>query len=118
MTDESILHEIVSNLIVNATQYTPAGGSITVTYDCDEMVVRISIKDTGIGIPEEYQSEMFKQFSRADNALLAYPAGTGLGLYVIKLLLDKLDATIECNSKVGVGTTFTVSIPRNGPLGA
>ncbi|MDQ3064690.1 MAG: PAS domain-containing sensor histidine kinase [bacterium] len=110
-TDESILHEIFSNLIVNAIQYTPAGGSINITAKFKNKILTISIIDTGIGIPKEHQPYLFEQFSRAENAMHEFTEGTGLGLYMVKLLLNKIDGTISFTSKLNVGTTFIVSIP-------
>lgn len=118
--DENMLHEIFSNLIVNAMQYTPEGGSICVTTAARKNSVTIKVADTGIGIPKEYIPELFKQFSRAENAVEAYPDGTGLGLYMIKLLLEKSGGAITCKSVIGRGTTFTVTIPAvyDGQSGA
>jgi signal transduction histidine kinase len=111
VVNESILHEILSNLIVNAVQYTPDGGAIAITAEHSAESLTIAVSDTGIGIPKSYIPDMFKQFSRAENALSAFPDGTGLGLYMIKILLDKVSGTIICDSEVGVGTTFTVCVP-------
>ena len=115
-SDESYLHEMLSNLIVNAIQYPPSRGKITVTMVRDGNKLRIAVIDTGIGIPKKYITTMFDQFTRADNALLEHPAGTGLGLYIVKLLADKLGATIDCQSTVGRGTTFIVSVPTGTTL--
>ncbi|MDL2363228.1 MAG: PAS domain-containing sensor histidine kinase [Patescibacteria group bacterium] len=111
-SDPSVLHEIFSNLVVNAVQYTPKKGAITVTVHTKKDDVIVAIKDTGIGIPKEHQQHLYNQFSRADNALKAYPEGTGLGLYMIKILLGKIGGTIDCESELGKGTTFTVCIPK------
>lgn len=115
--DEGMLHEIFSNLIVNAIQYTPDNGSITVVTSLEDGSVITEVIDTGIGIPEDYIPEIFNQFSRAENAVETYPDGTGLGLYMIKLLLEKGGGTISCRSTIGKGTVFTVKIPQTAEPG-
>jgi len=110
-SDASVIHEIFSNLIVNAVQYTNESGTITVKVSEDDDLIRITVKDTGIGIPETYIPHIFDQFSRADNALEKYPEGTGLGLYLIKILLEKVGGTISCESTLNIGTSFTVALP-------
>ncbi|MBA3758111.1 hypothetical protein H0X10_00560 [Candidatus Saccharibacteria bacterium] len=110
-TDTSIFHEIFSNLIVNAVQYTPIKGSINVTVKLMNKKALISISDTGIGIPKEYQPYLFEQFSRAENAMQEFTEGTGLGLYMVKILLDKIGGTINYRSELNVGTEFKVLVP-------
>ncbi len=111
-SDRNLLHEIFSNLVVNAIQYTPKKGTIRVAATKKDGWLELAISDTGIGIPESYLSQMFTQFARADNAAETYPDGTGLGLYIVKLLLDKVGGTVECSSKLGKGTIFTVHLPH------
>lgn len=111
ISDQAILHEIFSNLVVNAVQYTPEGGTITAAAACDGDYFQITISDTGIGIPEAHRPHLFEQFSRADNAHQSHPDGTGLGLYLIKILLGKVDGNINFTSEVGRGTSFTVTLP-------
>ncbi len=110
-TDASILHEIFSNLIVNAIQYTPVKGSIHINVKLKNNKILISVSDTGIGIPKEHQPYLFNQFSRAENAMQEFTEGTGLGLYMVKLLLDKIGGTISYTSTLNVGTTFVISVP-------
>lgn len=113
-SDSAVIHEILSNLIVNAIQYTPAGGKIMVkAKKSDEHFVRITVQDNGIGIPKDYQALLFGQFSRADNALLAHPEGTGLGLYMITILLEKIGGKIKFKSELNVGTIFTLTLPTS-----
>lgn len=111
LSDSGTIHEIISSLLINAIQYTPEGGRIRVKVAAENKYMSIMIQDNGIGIPKEYLPKIFNQFSRADNALEAYTEGTGLGLYMVKILLDKIGGTIECRSTLSVGTTFTVKIP-------
>lgn len=105
------IHEIISNIVVNAIQYTPEKGSITIETAYTDDEVSVSIADTGIGIPEDYIPHMFDQFYRADNAFAVFNEGTGLGLYLVKLLIDQVSGSIECTSELNKGTTFTVKFP-------
>nr|MDQ3018702.1 PAS domain-containing sensor histidine kinase [bacterium] len=109
--DRSAVHEIISNLVTNAVQYTPDAGTITVSAKVDGKYIAITVKDTGIGVPAEAVSRIYDQFARADNAFEAFNEGTGLGLYLVKLLLMKIGGSIECDSKLNIGTAFTVKIP-------
>lgn len=110
-SEKSSLHEIFSNLITNAVQYTPDSGTVTVRGDHTTDSIIIAITDTGIGIPKSHQASLFEQFSRADNALAAYTEGTGLGLYLVKVLLERIGGSIDFKSKLNVGTTFIVTLP-------
>lgn len=109
--DKSVLHEIFSNLIVNAIQYTRLRGKITIKVTKKNKLVIIRIKDTGIGIPLSHQPVLFDQFSRADNAAKEFTEGTGIGLYIVKLLLEKTNGTITYKTKNDVGTTFKITLP-------
>jgi signal transduction histidine kinase len=112
-SDVAVLHEVISNLLVNAIQYTPEGGAVRLSLrNLKSGGVCLSVSDTGIGIPESHQPFLFEQFSRADNALEARPEGTGLGLYLVKLLLVNVKGTIGFTSRVGEGTTFRVELPK------
>lgn len=106
-----IFYEILSNLMTNAVQYTPLGGSITVEAKMFNGRVSISVKDTGIGIPDDYVHKIFDQFSRANNAFEVFNEGTGLGLFVVKMLLDQVDGKISCVSQLNKGSIFKVSFP-------
>lgn len=112
-SNAAAVREIFSNLIVNAIQYTPNGGHIRVASDVADTCLVVSVSDNGIGIPSDYLPNIFKQFSRAANATAVHPEGTGLGLYVIKVLLDKIGGTISCTSKESEGATFIVELPKD-----
>lgn len=106
-----LVHQIISNLIVNAIQYTPSGGKILLNIETSSTSVLISVKDSGIGIPPEFITKIFDQFSRAENAFQVFNEGTGLGLYIVKLILDFIGGTINCISEIGKGTLFEVKLP-------
>lgn len=109
--NDFIIHEILNNLITNAIQYTPAGGTISVKVEVLEGSVKIAVKDTGIGIPKDYIPQIYQQFLRAPNAFSVFNEGTGLGLYVVKMCVDQINGTIECESEINRGTTFTIVFP-------
>jgi signal transduction histidine kinase len=111
MSDHMMLREVFSNIIMNAIQYTPERGEVSValTIKVNELVVKIT--DSGIGIPIESQDQLFSPFYRAPNALELFPGGTGLGLYVVKLMLESLGGRIWFVSHEGRGTTFVVCLP-------
>ncbi|MDO4460674.1 MAG: HAMP domain-containing sensor histidine kinase, partial [Clostridia bacterium] len=116
--DTTKLREIYINLISNAYKYTNPGGHVTVTvdelpYDKDGYtLIRTCIADSGIGMSEEFIPHIFEEFARENSTTDAKVEGTGLGMPIVKRLVDLLGGTIEVNSKKGTGTTFYVSIPH------
>nr|WP_206529552.1 ATP-binding protein [Brevibacillus sp. SYP-B805] len=111
-TDRDSLHQILLNLVSNAIAYTPEGGTITISVEQDQERTIIRVSDTGIGIPEEDLGRIFERFYRVDKARARDSGGTGLGLSIVKHLVENLDGQISVESKEGVGTTFTVSLPQ------
>jgi len=110
---EEGLDRIFVNLIGNAIKYTPSGGRVIVTIEpVGESEVRVVISDTGIGIPEEALPHLFKEFYRAPNARAFSQVGTGLGLVIVKELVDRYGGRITVESRVGKGSTFSVIFPR------
>ena len=116
LTDTTKVKEIFVNILGNAIKYTPPGGSVMVNLDelpCDEhgyMMVRTRISDTGIGMSEEYLTEIFEAFTREQNTTKSKIAGTGLGMSIVKKYVDLLGGTIEVESEPGKGSTFTVTL--------
>lgn len=108
-TVPQILEEIVYNLCDNAVKYNRPGGSVTVTVTREESAVRLSVADTGIGIPAELRERIFERFYRVDKS---HPTGgTGLGLSIVKHGAAYLGATVELSSQSGCGSTFTLTFP-------
>ena len=116
LTDVTKVKEILVNILSNAIKYTPAGGSVMVYVDelpCDEsgcMIVRIRISDTGIGMSQDYQTKIFEAFTREQNTTKSKIAGTGLGMSIVKNYVDLLGGTIDVESELGKGSTFTVTL--------
>lgn len=101
---------IFQNLLTNAVRYTPENGTVETLIEKTAAGVSISVKDNGYGIPEEAKSRIFTKLFRADNIKEKEPSGTGLGLYLVKSLVDKLGGKIWFESKEGVGSTFHVNL--------
>ena len=103
-----LIWELVYNLCDNAIRYTPAGGTVKVTAeDC-----RITVSDTGIGIPKEHQSRVFERFYRVDKSRSKETGGTGLGLSIVKHVAEQHGAVISLKSEVQKGTEIQVSFPE------
>jgi len=111
MGDQESLLRVFSNIIGNATKYTPPGGTITVCSDCDDYYVYVSVSDSGQGIPQDKLPFIFEPFFRV-HGKQERQKGSGLGLTFSKKIMDAHNATIEAASKEGEGTTFTMKFPR------
>ena len=109
--DETLLRYIMTNLLSNAIKYSPQGGTINVKVNCQDETVTLCIQDTGIGIPQENKRQLFEPFYRASN--VRNIQGTGIGLSIVKQCVDLHSGQIAVESEVGVGTTFTVTLPAN-----
>lgn len=111
----AMVEDLFGNLISNALKYTPSGGKITITADTEsDGRLRCRISDTGIGIPKENMPHLFSEFFRAENAKEFTEEGTGLGLVIVKEILDRLSGTIWINSQAGQGTEVCLLIPAAG----
>ena len=116
LTDVTKVKEILVNILSNAIKYTPVGGSVMVDVDelpCDEsgyMIVKIRVSDTGIGMSQDYQTKIFEAFTREQNTTKSKIAGTGLGMSIVKKYVDLLGGTINVESELGKGSTFTVTL--------
>ncbi|UBF30679.1 CHASE3 domain-containing protein (plasmid) [Kovacikia minuta CCNUW1] len=108
--DEKLLYSILSNLLSNAIKYSPNGGTIDLTLNCEPKLLTFQVKDEGIGIPTETQKNLYEPFRRGRN--VGGILGTGLGLAVVKKCLDLHHGDIAVESQVDGGTTFTVKIPQ------
>ncbi|HDQ16844.1 MAG TPA: HAMP domain-containing histidine kinase [Candidatus Vogelbacteria bacterium] len=109
---------VLENLFDNAIKYTSPGGQVVVTLSDKNLNIAksqvvISVKDSGIGIPEEEQKKIFHKFFRASNAVLQEPDGSGIGLYISKDIVEKHHGTLWFESQVGKGTTFHLLLPLN-----
>ncbi len=115
LADRSRIEQVLVNLIHNAIKFTPAGGSITVQAGTENGTVWISVKDTGVGIPEAELPRIFERFYKADRARRT--EGTGLGLAIAKHIVQAHRGTIEASSVPGQGATFRFTLPIAGAAG-
>ena len=111
LAEEDGIYQIVFNLMENAMKYNRPGGVVrTLTYVQNEMVYCI-VDDTGIGIPEADLEHIFERFYRVDKARSRETGGTGLGLSIVKQFVLLHGGTIDAESTLGKGTTFTIELP-------
>lgn len=111
LVDRTAFRQILSNLIENAIRHTPQGGRVIVTTDIDSRWFKMSVSDTGEGIPTEHLSRVFERFYRVDSGRAREEGGTGLGLAIVRHLTEAHGGTVAATSEVGRGTTMTVRIP-------
>ena len=118
ITDSTKMQEILSNLISNAIKYTPEGGKVLI--DVQELpynqegytLIQTKVSDTGIGMSEEFLPSLFELFTRERNTTLSKIPGTGLGMAIVKNLVDFMNGSIEVESELSKGSTFTITIPH------
>jgi two-component system phosphate regulon sensor histidine kinase PhoR len=111
MLDPQLLRQVVLNLVSNAIKYTPHGGHIDIRIGCDGVGSRWSIRDSGIGIPKAGQARLFEKFFRADNVHTIDTEGTGLGLYLVRLIVERFGGTVAFESEEGHGSLFSFTLP-------
>jgi PAS domain S-box-containing protein len=109
--DEQMLRQVIANLVSNAIKYTPDGGHIDVRLTQRKELVEWSVSDDGIGIPRAAQARLFEKFYRADNAISKEAEGTGLGLHLVRLVVEQAGGQIWCESEEGAGARFTFTLP-------
>ncbi|NJD09250.1 MAG: response regulator [Gemmatimonadetes bacterium] len=109
--DRQALSVLFDNLITNAIKYNRPGGSITVYGGEDAGEIRVSVTDTGYGIPEDARPYLFDEFFRVGGTAAPRTSGTGLGLPICRRIVTELGGTIEVTSETGSGSTFTVRLP-------
>lgn len=112
--DLTLLHQVVSNLLTNSIKFTPNGGEVALSITGEEDALTITVRDSGIGIPPADLPHIFEPFHRGEN--IGEVRGTGLGLSIVRECVLRHGGTLEVDSKVGVGTTFTVRLPRHSQV--
>jgi signal transduction histidine kinase/CheY-like chemotaxis protein len=109
--DPARLRQVVFNLVSNAIKFTPAG-KITLSVDQDNFgALRISVTDTGIGIPDDRRTRLFSKFTQVDSSHTRVYGGTGLGLSIAKAIIEAMNGEMSVESEVGVGSTFSFTVP-------
>ena len=111
MWDADRVNEVLGNLLSNAFKFTDKGGRVELIVEAVDHSVQITVHDTGAGIPPEQLPRVFEKFYQADNQRSASAVGSGLGLAIAKQIVEAHGGSIMCESTVGVGTTFTLTLP-------
>lgn len=111
---ESQLELMLRNLIDNAVNYTPTGGDVFVTVGESDDLLTVTVKDTGIGIPQGDRERIFERFYRVDRNRSRETGGTGLGLSIVKHVVDNHGGRITLDSTVGLGSKFIIELPKSG----
>jgi len=116
--DPGRIDQVLTNLIGNAIKYSPQGGPVTITIweEAPAQAVGISVRDSGIGIPQRQHAQIFGRFMRADNTQAWGISGTGLGLYICRELVERHGGHLWFESEEGVGSTFFLTLPIIAPL--
>ncbi len=108
---EDDLYEIIFNLSENGIKYNKIGGKLSIRLERNEDNAVLQITDTGVGIPQEAQSHIFERFYRVDKARSRQSGGSGLGLSIVKDMVERNGGTVTVSSQMDIGTTFTLSFP-------
>jgi signal transduction histidine kinase len=111
MGNPESLRSAIGNLTTNAVKYTEQGGRVTVDLRREGEQAILKVSDTGIGIPKDEAEKLFTEFFRASNAQTVEEVGTGLGLSIVKAAVEQHGGSVEVESELGVGTTFTIRLP-------
>jgi two-component system phosphate regulon sensor histidine kinase PhoR len=115
--DSDKFDQIITNLLSNAVKYSPSGGDIVVRASSDDEMLRVSVTDNGIGIPASKLSRIWEKFERVDDRDTRSAGGTGIGLFLVKHLVERHEGTIHVESELGKGSVFSFEIPLH-PLQA
>ena len=110
--DADKFDQIITNLVSNAIKYSPHGGDVIVDFNSDEKNLTVSVSDQGIGIPQHKLERVFEKFERVDNQDTRMAGGTGIGLFLVKHLVDRHQGKIWCESEIGKGSKFIFVIPH------
>lgn len=111
--DSDRIEQVLSNLVSNAAKYSPDGGVVTVELHDRGEEIFLAVRDTGMGMTEEQQAHLFEKFYRTPDAQIRGIKGTGLGLFLVKQLVEAHEGTIEVQSTFGAGTIFSVTLPKS-----
>ena len=111
MLDSEKIKLAIQNLLENAIKYTKSGGLVTISLKHDKNEVELSVKDSGVGIPEDQQERVFTKFFRGDNVVRMDTEGSGLGLFITKNIVEAHNGKIRFESKKDKGATFYIALP-------
>ena len=115
LADPEQLERLVMNLLSNAIKFTPDGGSVTVRVSHSGANAMLSVSDTGMGIPEDEQDQLFSRFFRSSSAQRQAIQGTGIGLSIVRGIASQHGGAVSAASVEGFGSTFTLNLRLNDP---
>ena len=110
--DGDRLVQVLTNLLSNAIKFSPQGGAVELRISRGDHSVRVSVKDCGPGIPEDFRDQVFERFAQADTSDSRCRGGTGLGLSICKMIIDEHAGKIAFDTEIGKGTTFYFDVPE------
>ena len=110
--DEQYIRMAIENVVSNATKYTQAGGKIDITLKENTQYIILEFNDTGVGVADEDKVLLFKKFSRIHNDLSATVSGSGLGLYLVRKVVELHNGSVTFDSKVGEGSKVKITLPK------
>ncbi|NTU85786.1 MAG: ATP-binding protein [Chloroflexales bacterium] len=111
--DAQRLAQVVRHLLTNAVTYSPHGGEVVIVVAAEAGMAQVTVRDQGIGIPDSAIPRLFERFYRAPNVDTATISGFGLGLTLARQIIDQHGGRISVTSREGMGSTFTISLPRD-----
>tara|TARA_R110002124_G_scaffold63350_43_gene173554 strand:- start:19114 stop:22917 length:3804 start_codon:yes stop_codon:yes gene_type:complete len=114
--DSDRLQQVLSNLLSNAAKFSPRGGTVHLGVAIVGKMARVSVTDTGSGIPSSFRSRIFSPFSQADASATRENGGTGLGLHIAKQMMEKMAGSLDYSSVEGVGSTFWIDLPLSAAV--
>ena len=110
--DRVKVQQVIANLLSNAWKFTPVGGRVSLTWECLDDAVRVHVRDSGPGIPDEHRETIFEPFVQLQMGFKRRVEGTGLGLAISRELARNMGGDVSLTSALGEGTTFTLTLPR------
>jgi signal transduction histidine kinase len=110
--DSRRLTQVIGNLVSNSLKFTPAGGRVAIELSSADDSVNLAVQDTGRGIPEEVQGRLFTKYERVGGSVAARVEGTGLGLVIVKEIVEAHGGSVGVRSREGEGSTFWFKLPR------
>ena len=115
--DPDRLKQVVGNVVSNAVKFSPQGGQVECSAQLSGAHLRIAVRDHGIGIPEGKEDQVFGRFNQVESGTKKVSGGSGLGMHIAKILIERMGGAVRYESRLGEGTTFYIDVPLADPEG-